>query len=54
MTFGLAVLRHSPQDFWSLTLPELIAAIGNRSASSAPPSAIDLHALLQRFPDDAP
>lgn len=52
--FGLAELGLSPLAFWSLTLPELAAAL----ARGAPPSGgmptsaqHELRALIDRFPD---
>jgi uncharacterized phage protein (TIGR02216 family) len=54
MTAGLGVLRLDPKSFWSMTLPELTAALrsldGPAGVSVAPARA-DLDALMQRFPD---
>ena len=53
MAFGLGCLRWSPQEFWRATPRELAAAAqGLRGgAPVAAPSARDLAALMQAFPD---
>ena len=53
MAFGLGRLRWSPQEFWRATPRELAAAAqGVRGGTPvAAPSARDLAALMQAFPD---
>ena len=53
MAFGFGCLRWSPQEFWRATPRELAAAAqGVRGgAPVAAPSARDLAALMQAFPD---
>lgn len=54
MAFGLGVLRLSPEAFWSLSIPELKAAIrglrGGTDRIDPLPRDI-LAALMTRFPD---
>jgi uncharacterized phage protein (TIGR02216 family) len=51
MAFALGVLRWSPQEFWRATPRELAAAAGLRGTPAEAPSAGDLAALMQAFPD---
>ncbi len=54
MEFGLGILKLSPEQFWSLSLPEAQAAAagfyGTRESLN-PLSRADLDDLMQRFPD---
>lgn len=53
MGFAFAVLRLSPQDFWSMTPRELAAAIRfARGANGAATDHAGLAALMAAFPDD--
>ena len=53
MTTAFGILRLSPETFWSMTLPELEAAL--RALSGRPyksaPARSDLGRLMQLFPD---
>lgn len=54
MAFGLGILRLAPRDFWSLSLPELNAAVAGASGiawTGEPITKSDLGALMDRFPD---
>ena len=51
MALGLGALRLPPDAFWSISLPELLAALGPAAGLDAPARA-DLDALMQRFPDE--
>lgn len=52
MAFGLGVLRHTPQAFWSMTPRELAAAAeGVFGKISDAPARDDLRALLAAYPD---
>jgi uncharacterized phage protein (TIGR02216 family) len=54
MELGLGALGLAPQVFWSLTPRELQAALSGRFEQLFEGDAIsrrDLHALMQRFPD---
>jgi uncharacterized phage protein (TIGR02216 family) len=52
MAFGLGVLRHTPQAFWSMTPRELAAAAeGVFGKLSGAPARDDLRALMAAFPD---
>jgi uncharacterized phage protein (TIGR02216 family) len=52
MAFALGVLRWSPEEFWRATPRELAAAVaGLRGTPAEAPSAGDLAALMQAFPD---
>jgi len=54
MALGLGVLRLAPGEFWSMSLPELNAAITGLTGAAladAPPTRDDFGALMQRFPD---
>ncbi|MCY0146341.1 phage tail assembly chaperone [Hoeflea sp. G2-23] len=49
--FGLGRLRLSPETFWRLSLPELVALIGSE-AGPGPATRQSLNALMAQFPDD--
>ncbi|WP_072392077.1 phage tail assembly chaperone [Hyphomicrobium sp. CS1GBMeth3] len=54
MAIGFGVLGLEPRAFWSLTLPELDAAVRGRFGgvhAERPPSRRELDALRARFPD---
>ncbi|QRM54757.1 rcc01693 family protein [Sinorhizobium sp. BG8] len=51
---GLAGLRLSPREFWSLTPRELHAALGGRSPRAGTPDRAGLEALMRAFPDASP
>lgn len=57
MAFGFGVLQLSPASFWSMSLPELSAAMqGFGSANGAsgrvrPVHRTDLERLMARYPD---
>jgi uncharacterized phage protein (TIGR02216 family) len=54
MAVGFGCLRLAPRDFWSLTFPELLAALDGLygiADTTAPPARADLERLMQRFPD---
>ena len=50
MALGLGVLRLPPPVFWSMSLPELTAALGPGPGLDAPDRAA-LDALIARYPD---
>ncbi len=55
MALGLGLLRLPPGMFWSLTLPELAAAISGVRGdldAAAPLGSSDLAALMTLFPDE--
>ena len=55
MELGLGALGLTPHVFWSLTPSELQAALRGRFGDFAESEALshrDLHALMQRFPDE--
>lgn len=54
MAIGFGVLRLEPRAFWSMTLPELDAAVRGRfgaAGAERPPSRREFESLTQRFPD---
>ncbi|HRE19777.1 MAG TPA: phage tail assembly chaperone [Rhabdaerophilum sp.] len=54
VAFGLGTLRLSPDAFWSLSLPELLAIVDaafNRAPAIRPMMPDDLAALISRYPD---
>lgn len=53
MGFGLGVLGHAPDRFWSMTPRELAAAMRGRQGRLplAAPGRAALDALMTRFPD---
>lgn len=54
MALGLGVLKLAPRDFWSLSLPELNAAIMGMTGVAWADRALtrkDFGALMRRFPD---
>ena len=56
MTAGLGVLRLDAKSFWSMTLPELAAALRSLEGIAdlaGRPARADLDGLMQRFPDSA-
>ena len=54
--FALVRLRISPEEFWSLSMPELIAAIAyfnsENTMKSAPMRRASFSELMKKFPDD--
>jgi uncharacterized phage protein (TIGR02216 family) len=55
MGFGFTRLRLSSEAFWSLTVPELLAAAEALTVKRPKaPSTQDLASLLSRFPDRTP
>lgn len=53
MTAAFGILRLSPRAFWSMTLPELEAAmrvLGRHGGGDAP-ARVELRRLMQLFPD---
>ena len=55
MEIGLGALGFAPKIFWSLTPRELQAALRGRFGDAAATTVLsrgDLHALMQRFPDE--
>lgn len=53
MRVGLGVLRLSPRDFWSMSLPEFQAACeGLFGPAAGPPPRQRLDELMQLFPDE--
>ena len=54
MQFGFGVLRLAPRDFWSLTLPELSAAMKVHLVADQPTlSRGELDQLMQAYPDQS-
>lgn len=54
MAFGLAHLRLSPETFWRMSLPEILAtARWCLPAGLKPQDRAGLQALMARFPDAA-
>ena len=53
MALGIGALRLSPPVFWSMSLPELVAALGPAPSLDAP-DRTELDALMRRFPDTRP
>lgn len=54
MAVGFGLLGLEPRAFWSLTLPELDAAVRGRfgmQRSEEPPSRRELSELQHRYPD---
>tara|TARA_R110002110_G_scaffold24174_8_gene90978 strand:+ start:2805 stop:2990 length:186 start_codon:yes stop_codon:yes gene_type:complete len=51
MELGLGHLRLAPRDFWSMTLPELAAALGGAGRSAGAISRAGLNALTNLYPD---
>ena len=51
MALGLGALRLPPPVFWSMSLPELTAALGPAPGLDAP-ARNDLDALMRRYPDE--
>lgn len=54
MAIGFGLLGLEPRAFWSLTLPELDAAVRGRfgaARAERPPSRREIDQLTQRFPD---
>lgn len=54
MGIGFGLLGLEPRAFWSLTLPELAAAVRGRFGvvkTETPPSRHDLECLAARYPD---
>lgn len=54
MAIGFGLLGLEPRAFWSLTLPELDAAVRGRFGTvraEAPPSRRDLDVLVTSYPD---
>jgi uncharacterized phage protein (TIGR02216 family) len=54
MAIGFGLLGLEPRAFWSLTLPELEAAVRGRFGAvgaEIPPSRRELDALARRYPD---
>lgn len=57
MAFGLGILRLTPDAFWTLSLPELLAianAARRDTARGEPMARDDLAGLLARYPDHSP
>ena len=55
MAFGLAHLRLSPETFWRLSLPEVLATLRHFLPTSLKPQdRAGLEALMARFPDRLP
>jgi uncharacterized phage protein (TIGR02216 family) len=55
MALGFGLLRLSPEAFWSMTLPELAAALrGIRGEAGLPaaPEVESLRMLMRLFPDE--
>ena len=55
MGIGLGVLQLPPDHFWSMTIPELEAAVSGTfgdHALAAPLARKELDELMQRFPDE--
>ncbi len=55
MALGFGLLRLSPDAFWSMTLPELAAALRGLRGETGHPDAPDgetFHALMRLFPDE--
>ena len=52
MSFGLGVLRLSPEQFWRMTPRELAHAIEAVRGRSAPLDRAGLNELMKRFPDE--
>ena len=50
MQFAFGVLRLSPQVFWSMTLPELLAVLP-QSVMQPGLSQVELGQLMRDFPD---
>lgn len=54
MAFGFGKLHLSPVVFWSMTLPEMAAALRWYSGQAdTRPTHNDLSALMARFPDQS-
>ena len=51
MSFGIGTLRLPSRDFWSMTVPELTAAVAAHFPSLGAPSRSDFENLFTRFPD---
>ena len=52
MAFGLGVLGHDPNAFWSMTLKEMAAAVrGVVPDADAPVGRDAMQALMRRYPD---
>jgi uncharacterized phage protein (TIGR02216 family) len=52
MQFGLGVLRLAPRDFWSLSLPELYAAMqAHYRRLPVPITRVELEQLMRDHPD---
>lgn len=54
MSFGLGVLRLSPEHFWKLTPLELAALARGRRPSGRAPDRAALDGLIRAFPDQGP
>lgn len=54
MAVGFGLLRLTPDQFWSMTIQELEAAVDGlcgRSDHASPLGLLELDELMQRFPD---
>jgi uncharacterized phage protein (TIGR02216 family) len=51
MRAGLGLLRLSPEAFWAATPREIAAAFPREG--SGPPERAAIHALMNKFPDEA-
>lgn len=57
MAFGLGILRLTPDAFWTLSIPELLAIVNaarRDMARGEPMARNDLASLLARYPDRSP
>ncbi len=55
MSIGLGLLQFPPEHFWSMTIPELQAAMSGSfgdGAMAAPLARKELDELMRRFPDE--
>ncbi len=54
MAIGLGILGLEPRVFWSMTMKEIEVVLNahlGRGQALAPPSQIELSALMKRYPD---
>jgi len=54
MRIGLGLLRLPPEQFWSMTIPELEAAVQGAFGETAPATPLErteLEMLMQLYPD---
>ncbi len=59
MEIGLGMMRLTPEVFWSMTMPEFLAAYdgwletqGRRASEAAVPTRAEIDAMMARFPDE--